>query len=75
MFTVKFFSYCGMSFTLGDGLTRKEAETLIRRRLRLARYRSRPVQKIGKGRWEILTPDDAAGVSDGEGILSVRRSR
>lgn len=73
MFTVVFYAYCGME-TKVEGLSRQEAIERVARRLKNARRHGLPIRKLGKGEWEIETPDDAAGVSDFEGILSVRKT-
>ena len=71
-YTVTFTSYSGMTVTFGESLSREEAETIIKRRLRLAHYLGNPVVKIGKGKWEIETPEDGRAISDNQGFLSVK---
>lgn len=74
-YTVKFHSYCGLTLTLGEGLEREEAAAIIRARLKRAKRQGLPVSKVGKGEWEIETPDDAGSIGDGEGILTLRATR
>jgi hypothetical protein len=73
MFRVTFHAYCGMSFPVLDGADRDEAIATVRRRIRSAKRNGRTVSKIGKGEWEFETPEDAAGIADSDGILTVRR--
>lgn len=75
MYDVVFHTYSGMDIPLGENMSRDEAEGVIRRRLRAARRFGQPVTKIGKGRWECQTPDDAWMVSDNDGVLAVRKHR
>lgn len=70
-YTVRFTSYSGMTTVYGEGLTQEEAKTVIRRRLRLARFFGNNVNKTAPGHWEIETRDDATAVSDSEGFLVV----
>jgi len=65
-------AYCGMSVPVARDVDREEAIAAIKRFLNRARRNGCPVAKLGKGQWEIQTPDDAALVSDLEGILRVR---
>jgi hypothetical protein len=65
-------AYCGMSVPLGEGLDRDAVKGVVRSFLRRARRAGSPVTKIGKGRWEIETREDAVAVGDHEGVLIVR---
>ena len=71
-FNVTLASYTGMSIPLVEDVERGEAITAAKRHLRRARRRGCPVEKIGRGQWEIGTPDDACMVGDSEGILTIR---
>lgn len=71
-FDVRFSAYCGMSYDVGTDLDRDAAKAAVRAFLTGARKKGHPVNKLGKGTWEVETPEDAAMVGDGEGTLTVR---
>lgn len=76
MYTVKFYTYCGMSYTLAENVDKEEAKSVVRNQITRARKNGKSVTKISPGRWEFETPDDAGMVSDNEGtMVIIRRKR
>lgn len=69
---VTFCSYAGTALTLAENASKEEAKQIVQQRLRRARRHGKPISKIGKGEWEIQTPDSAGLISDSEGFLTVR---
>ena len=69
MATLTLHAYCGMPVPLADGDlddVRQAAAQFIRRK----RRRGKPVTKLIRGQeWEVQTPEDAAIISDDEGLL------
>lgn len=70
-YNVAFRSYCGMDYTIAENVDLNAAKTIVKERIRSARCQGQPVTKLGKGEWEFETPEDAALISDEEGVLSV----
>ena len=71
-YNVTLSTYSGMSVSLAEGVDLEEAKQIVKRRLRAMRRAGYPVDKIGKGEWEIQTPDDAVMIGDREGVLRIR---
>jgi hypothetical protein len=72
VYKVTFYTYSGMSIPMGENISRDMAIEMVRKKNRWARERGQPVTKIGPGRWEHETPEDAFMISDYDGILVVK---
>jgi hypothetical protein len=76
-YDVKFVTYSGMTIELGCGISRDEAQALVKEMNRAARQNGQPVTRIKRARntWEHETSEDAVLIGDTDGWLVVTRSR
>jgi hypothetical protein len=73
MYTVQFFSYCGMALVPVHCEDRSEARAECAERLRRARSEGYKLATLSPGkRWEVLEPDDCMLVPDACGTLELK---
>ncbi len=75
MFNVTFVTYSGMPIPIAEHVDREQAKAAVRRRLKRAKRNGQPISKVGNGKWEIETPENAFMIGDDDGFLIVRRAR
>jgi hypothetical protein len=73
MLKITFITYSGMVIPVADFVTLKAAGSIVKSRCLAAKRRGQTVMKIGKNKWELCSPEDAAMISDHDGFLIVQR--
>jgi hypothetical protein len=75
MFVLTFYGYTGITQELQVSDSLADMKTALKSRIRYARKLGLPCVKLGPISWEIMTPDNAVGISDFEGVLLIKRIR
>lgn len=72
---LSFSAYCGMTYRIAERIEESEARACVALKIRRARKRGQRVTVLDKGEaWEFETPEDAAMVSDDDGVLRMKEA-
>jgi hypothetical protein len=67
-------AYCGMTIPLGEGMSYRQAQARIKRRIAWFKKEiGGPVTYLGPGHYELEEPEDCAMVPDDCGTLAIKK--